>query len=331
MCARSASAQTRAEYEAVVEEYRTGDPDTAIRRLARWPESAVKTAINQRVATLRPDQLIAAVMLHTELGAAIRGSILGQAAVQFGYAELLLNMLESRPRQRERADAVRLRWHHFVVSLYTTDARLAEADHYVRQGLGRFPRDPVLLFQRGLGLELLVHFGLAEPRRTTLGRTLAPGMWTARTLDGAATDYRRALEIDPHLAIARLHLGWVHVMQGDYKRAADDLTLALADARDDRMRYLARLFLGGVWERQNRLDQAATEYETAHQLGPTHQTPYVALSRVELARGRADRARELARELAALNRIDDDPWWTYRGGTIDEDALQWLRTEAHRR
>jgi tetratricopeptide (TPR) repeat protein len=216
------------------------------------------------------------------------------------------------------------------VSLYTADARLDDADRYLREALGRFPRDPMLVFRRGMLLELLVHFDLAEPRRPAPGRSPGLGMRTARTLEAAAADYRRALEIDPHLAIARLHLGWVHVLQRD-KRAQEDLAAALADARDDWTRYLARLFLGGVWERQNRFDEAAAEYEAARQLGPTHQTPFVALSRVELARGRPDRARELAVELATLNRIDDDPWWSYRAGTIDEGALTWLRTEAHRR
>jgi tetratricopeptide (TPR) repeat protein len=268
-------------------------------------------------------------MLHTELGAAIRDSIPGQTAVQFDHAAALLNALDGRA-PRERADAVRLRWYHFVVSLYTSDARLADAERYLREGLGRFPRDPTLVFRRGMLLELLVHFDLVEPRRPAQGRGLGAGMRTARTLDAAAADYRRALEIDPHLAIARLHLGWVRVLQHD-KRAQEDLTAALADARDDWTRYLAHLFLGGVWERQNRFDEAAAEYEAARQLGPTHQTPFVALSRVELARGRADRARELAAELAALNRIDDDPWWSYRAGAIDEDALAWLRAEAHRR
>jgi tetratricopeptide (TPR) repeat protein len=286
--------------------------------------------LTQRAATLRPEQLIAAVMLHTELGAAVRDSIAGQTVVQLEHAGALLTALEGRRNQRERADALRLRWYHFVVSLVTSAARLGDADHYVREGLGRFPRDPTLTFQRGLLLELLVHFDLAEPSRPTRGRTLAPRMRTARTLEGAAADYRRALEIDPHLAIARLHLGWVYVLQSN-KRAHDELTAALADARDDWTRYLARLFIGGVWERQNRFEEAAAEYEAARQLGPTHQTPYVALSRVELARGRPERARELAHQLAALERIDDDPWWTYRGGRIDENALQWLRTEAHRR
>jgi hypothetical protein len=113
-------------------------------------------------------------------------------------------------------------------------------------------------------------------------------------------------------------------------RAGQELATALQDAKDDRTRYLAHLFLGSLAERQHRLDEAAQEYELARQLGPMHQSPYVALSRIELLRARAERARDLAQQLAALQRIDDDPWWNYQLGAIDDEALAWLRAEAHR-
>ncbi|HEV8143347.1 MAG TPA: hypothetical protein VGQ77_10835, partial [Methylomirabilota bacterium] len=281
---------------------------------------------------LRPDQLVAAAMLHTELGAAILGSLPSQTNVHLHHAQDLLDAMGTRRGEREHADAVRLRWYHFVISLYSTDARLGDADRYAREALGKFPHDPVLIVQKGTIVELSAAFNVPPPPSPTLGRGRAPDSATrqSRTLESAAAEYRRALELDPHLAVARLHLGWVHVLVGD-NRARDDLAMALADANDDTVRYLAHLFLGGLAERQSRLDDAAKEYELAHEQGDRHQTPFVALSRVEAARGHADRARELARELAALERVDDDPWWDYHLGAIDQDALKWLRDEAHRR
>ena len=319
------------EYEHVVEEYRIGEANTAIRRLARWPESMVTESVRHWAKLLRPEQLVAALMLHTELAAAILDSLPHQTNVQLRHAQELLDALSARRDEHERADAVRLRWYQFVISMYGT-TWLDDADRYAREALGRFPRNPTLYFQRGALLELRAKFNLPEPPRATLarGRIPDPGPRMTRTLESATAEYRRALELDPHMAIARLHLGWVHVLQGD-NRAGDDLAAALADARDDRIRYLAHLFRGGLAERQHQFDEAAKEYELTRELGPSHQTPYVALSRVELARGHTERARELARELAALERVDDDPWWDYHLGAVDEDALTWLRAEAHRR
>jgi len=328
VCTRPLAAQGPDTYVSVVDEYRTGDPDTAIRRLARWPERSVEDSIRQWAKRLRPGQVVAAVMLHTELGAAILGSLPSRTSLQFGHARTLLDALAER--RDERADAVRLRWFRFVISLYTADGRLVDAEIYARDALGRFPRDPILIFQKGAILETARSSNSPAAALALLrGRAPASATRQEQTLEAAAAEFRRALAIDPHMAIARLHLGWVYVQLQD-DRAREDLTAALADARNDRERYLAHLFLGGLAERQSRFDEAAQEYERARQLCPACQTPYIASSRIEMARGRSEQARELAHQFAALERVEDDPWWTYRFGTPDDEALTWLRAEAHR-
>jgi len=273
---------------------------------------------------------VAALMLHTELGASILGSLPHQTTVQLSHAADLLDVLSARRRPDEiaYADSVRLHWYRFVISLLSSSARFDDAERYTREALGRFPRDPVLILHKGIMLELGAKYMQSPVAAMRPGRAAPATMPTGRTLAAAADEYRRALEIDPHLVVARLRLGWLRVLQRD-ARAREDLTGVLQDAADDHTRYLAHLFLGGLAERQRDFDAAATEYETAHRLGDRHQTPFVALSRVELARGNADRARELARALAALEGVDDDPWWTYHLGEFDRDALQWLRDEAY--
>jgi tetratricopeptide (TPR) repeat protein len=310
-------AQSSDDYASAVEEYRAGDPNEAIRRVARWPESAVTEAVRQWAKLQARDRFAAAVMLHTELGAAILDSLPHQTAVQLRHAEDLLDALSAR---------------RGVVSLFSSNARLDAADRYAREALGRFPRDPILILEKGIILELGAAYTMPLPPSPSLARGRAPASAPRAfgTLESAAAEYRRALEIDPHLAVARLHLGRVRAEQGD-SRARDDLAAALADAKDDRTRYLAHLFLGAVAERRHDFDQAANAYEAAHAIGERYQTPFVALSRIELARGHADRARQLAHELAGLERADDDPWWAYHQGSIDDAALQWLRDEAHRR
>jgi len=327
----SLRAQRTAEYEAIVDEYRIGDADAAVRRLARWPPSTISESVRYAAAKLHPEQFAGAAMLHTELGAAIIGSLPSQTNVHLHHAENLLDAWSTRRGERERADAFKLYWYRFVISLYNNDARLDDAGRYAREALARFSRDPVLIFLKGTILELAA-LRPSAPVSLSLSRGRAPTSATRpeQTLESAAAEFRRALELDPHLAVARLHLGWIQVQHRD-DRAQEELTRALADAKDDETRYLAHLFLGGLAERQHHFDEAAKEYELAHRLGDQHQTPFVAWSRVEVARGHPDRARELARQLAALERIDDDPWWGYHLGAVDTEALAWLRAEAHRR
>jgi hypothetical protein len=52
--------------------------------------------------------------------------------------------------------------------------------------------------------------------------------------------------------MARLRLGWIHLLLRD-KRAAGDLSTVLQDATEDSIRYLAHLFLGAVAEQEGRL------------------------------------------------------------------------------
>ena len=326
-CPGPAFAQSRADYASAVDEYRAGNQNEAIQRVARWPAATLTEARRQWALQQPPsDRLVAALMLHTDLGAAILSSLPHQTTVQLSYAAELLDTLSARRGETGHADAVRLHWYRFVISLFSSSARFDEAERYAREALGRFPRDPMLILQKGIMLEL----GARYTQRPSAAAQ-RPGMPAERTMPtvarafaAAADEYRRALDLDPRLALARLHLGWLRVQQRD-ARAHEDLTGVLQDATDEPTRYLAHLFLGGLAERERDFDEAASRYEAAHRLGDRHQTPFVALSRVELARGHADRARELARELISLEGVDEDPWWTYHLGEFDRDALQWLR------
>ena len=147
-------------------------------------------------------------------------------------------------------------------------------------------------------------------------------------MEAAAADFQRALDLDPALAVARLHRGWIHHRLGD-SRAAQELDAALNRATDNDVRYLAHLFRGAAAEAREDLERARVEFEAAKDLG-AHQTSYVALGRVETALGHAARARELAVEYAQLAEKNQDPWWDYRLGGFTSGALDWLRHEARK-
>jgi tetratricopeptide (TPR) repeat protein len=214
------------------------------------------------------------------------------------------------------------RWHAVVASMYTARGLVVAADRIIRDGLTDFPRSPELYVARGSIQEM------RAAAMTDLRSSPTTG-GVSRVLEAAAADFRRALEVDRSLAMAHLHLGWVHHVLGD-ERSGRDLDAALAHATDDGVRYLAHLFRGAIAERERRLDEARREYEAARAIGP-YQTPFVALSRIEEALGHHDRARDLAHEYTARAIQVEDPWWDYHLGGFDATALAWLHSEARRR
>jgi tetratricopeptide (TPR) repeat protein len=144
----------------------------------------------------------------------------------------------------------------------------------------------------------------------------------------AVADYQRALSVDNHLALAHLHIGWLHLILGD-NRAGSELEAAAADAATSRTRYLAHLFLGAFAERGKRLEDARREYAEALAAGPEFQSAFMALSRAEEALGNSRRARDLAEQCAQLRKVDADPWWDFMA-SFDREALEELRQEARR-
>ena len=142
----------------------------------------------------------------------------------------------------------------------------------------------------------------------------------------AETSYRRARSLDPQMFEARLRLGRVLFLKRDMDAARREFESVANGAADERLSYLAHLFLGGVHQFQNDVADARLEYEAALRLAPQYQTPYVALSFLEQMAGRQARASELQTALAALPApAARDPWWDYQNGMFDEDVLTWLR------
>jgi tetratricopeptide (TPR) repeat protein len=319
--AAPAAAQRDASYAALVDQYREGDAQSAISELASWLPSRVTGAVNDQSSVLTPPRQRAAVMLHTDTAYALM--TLGAthlAGVHIGAARRLLTVM----RRGERDHTFEQRWLEFIASLYTSHGTLEEAERTVRDGMSLYPGDARLYVAKG---------ALLEMRATLMEVDARSGSQVTRferTLEAAAAEHRRALELDPALAVAHLHLAWVHTVLHD-RRAADNAAAALAHAADGATRYLAHLFLGRMMELDSRLDDARREYEAARAIGPSCQTPFIALGRVEASLGNTARARELAREYAALTTKVDDPWWDYHLGGFNQPALAWLRAAARSR
>jgi tetratricopeptide (TPR) repeat protein len=208
----------------------------------------------------------------------------------------------------------------------------------------KFPRDGALQLARGsvyesraslpasrvaIGPLVVVTGGIALWENTLTTARAARDRQRAIARDSL----ERALAILPESAEARVRLAHLRLLDGEAAAAAHLLLEVLGDvAAPRRDAYLARLLLGRVRQKQDRLEEGAALYEEAASIVPSAQSAFAAL--VDLARRRGDiegTARATARMLAAP-RVEDDPWVHYRFAQywLKDDLLARLRREARR-
>lgn len=324
--AAPAAAQSIDRYVAIVDRYAAGDEDGALNDLAptnaRLPGDVVA-----HMRTLSNRQIRCAIMAHSELAAVfLVNGHRDDAAMQINNAQRLLTILGEDVRRRDAARPFAIRWYAFVINLHAAQGMFFTALTLSRDAMAVFPNVPELYLARGTAYEMRAQLLMTIKAPNAYGKPLASGV--GRTFELAATDYGRALTLDPALAFASLHRGWVYLQLGD-KRATADLETALRTARTDAVRYLAHLFLGGADEQRQDLESARRHFEAAHRFGP-FQTSAVALGRLEAAVGHPDRARAITAEYAAAPNPLEDPWWNYELGGFEPNALEMLRQEARR-
>jgi tetratricopeptide (TPR) repeat protein len=322
LAAAGARAQTPDAYDALVDQYARGDATGALTQLSAWTPAALTSASRDRPRAMASGRQRAAVMLHTDLAYAyVLARATADASFHIGAARRIISMMKGGGRGDERTQLFERRWFVVVAGMHTAVGRFDQADLLVREAQAMYPRDAMLQVARGCIREM------DAVLRSNDARDLGQAPRVTGLLEAAAAEYRRALGFDDTLASAHLHLGWVRFLGHD-DRGVSEFESALEHADDDSTRYLARLFLGAVAERENRFEDARREYEAALALGPTFQTAFVALGRAEEALGHSARARELAQQYAALFERHEDPWWDFHLGGLDQSTLQWLRREA---
>ncbi len=212
---------------------------------------------------------------------------------------------------------------------------IPQAEQWARTGLKRFPKDGPLLMTLGIVLETTAFLTLVPAPRAAIQGPQAVRQFESQTAklgalwDRARRTFDEALAADPTLQEARLRLGRVlwRLDRPEPARAAFEEVIANSD--DKVLLYLAHLFLGRIHEDQNRLSEAAKEYEAALAVRSTSDAAAVALSHVRLLMGDTGGARE-AMEFG-LNqlrvRVDGDPFKNYpmthtREGQAAIDALR---------
>ena len=282
------------------------------------------------VAMLAPQDIVAAGAAHSQgfsnntvlNDGRVRGTIGNNVHWAFGR-----KVLDGLRAVSPSDDFVRA-WYVTVSAHLERSLRLTEADRHLTRARDLFPRDAGILFAGGCVMEEqtapLIQQGLrsvhAPPGTTFAVRSVGA------LLNDAEGLFRRAAELDPELAEARLRLARIVGSRGQHEAAIEHLRAVVASERRPDLLYLAHLFLGDEERALERWTAAQSSYERAATLYPLAQSPLLALS--HLARARGDRAaavrfvERLLRLPPAASITRYDPWWSYyqmRGE--DADAL----------
>lgn len=330
----AAEAGIGARYEFVLDLYAEGRRAEAVAAMAELPWETLDQGwqvLESRIRELRscpacPDAILdrlplkAAAMLHFDVDVASRPANVvieapptcsGRHARRAGdFADLLARRVDGRDFARRfyLAMAQRAQW----------DACLDEAiEWWGRDGLERFPNDP----------ELLLTVGAAHEKYARLtDRTPTPH------LRNALVPLSAAVQADPALLQARVHLGRVQWRLGQFDAARLTLEAGLGPEGDPQDRYLAHLFLGQAQAGAGRTDEAIATLRTALGLDPAAQSAAAALAQLLLLRGDVTAARAVVDRALARPADHFDAHWNYLASNASgvDERIEDLRAETRR-
>jgi hypothetical protein len=236
---------------------------------------------------------------------ALDGRVIGSDIVLFDW-EFSRNLLGGVLPDPDRDQVVRL-WYVAASSYMLTSGDLAAAEPQLELARSIFPRDADILFQRGYFHEM---YASAAVQKVIRNPKLNFGSYASE----AERLFREAVRVNPKLAEARVHLGRMQVLRGQYAQAASQLEEAMATISDRQLRYYAHLFRAQAELGLGRLAAASAHYQHAATLYPLARAPLLGIG--QLARRSGDRhtAQTAVGQLLSLPASEDssaEPWWTY--------------------
>jgi tetratricopeptide (TPR) repeat protein len=332
VCLRAGSAAAQQEYASVLLQYLTGDADAAIVKVRSLDPKEIVAGFNAFNTTRSRLVLPGAAALHTEAALRTRANgfigtfqlDVATAIVQFGEP-IKVKPLPGFSINPARADPVsddfRRLWYCAVIGVLEDTSRLKDADRYLDHALELYPDNGELHLLAGVAGEMR-----GSPRISGLS-----GGERRRGLEDAAKHYRAAVAAQPDRLEARLRLGRVLQQRAELNDART-LLAPLTDATDDRIAYLAGLFLGGVEDADHHADAALAAYDKAGARVPRAQAARIAASELRHRKGERQAAADAVPPAAGADNTSD-PWWTYVFGEYWRpdmllDALRKLRRAA---
>jgi tetratricopeptide (TPR) repeat protein len=302
----------RPSYVDVVELYRRGEDELALKQLAMLTDSEIKIGRTALLAELNnvtgawaagaTGRIRAAVLLHTLRAIAARAhDDVGEYRYHFGVAQEYVELLVSK----EGGSPFVQTWRLFVIASYHGQRGVQAAREF-----GRHVRDP-----HGDSALLLLALGATEELGWTMHQEEDARPDAGGDLKEAERLYRQAMVISPELVEARVRLGRVLALRNDDESMK--VLEQIGDGIEAPYQYLARLFEGDVYERAGKLAEAEQQYLAAVAIMPEPQSAFMALAHVRHAQGaRAQSAQDIRVTTGAKGVPDTvDPWFWYSRGT----------------
>jgi tetratricopeptide (TPR) repeat protein len=335
---------TLACYNRLVQAYIAGDVEGSVALLRQWDRRIYPEAAKACDTGLDKDdpwdlrRYAAAALMHTDV--AFQISRQAATAEAFLHLDVATQHL-ARGRALKRAGVAEWggRWSLVVARCLRDRNAPYQAQHFLKLGRERMPRDPVILAESGYLEESLATYYAIDINRPLVYRSWGTDtagfvprrVFEVRTgnLNDAAKWLRQSLTIDDSES-TRLHLGRVLSVRFEEEEALA-LLGEVARSKEDATAYLAHLFAAGALQRLGRLDEAGVAYREAIRKWPAAPAAYYGLSEVLQRTGKGEEARQLLVQVLAIDQ-PDDPFWRYQfddSGEADE-RLDALRSEVRR-
>lgn len=169
--------------------------------------------------------------------------------------------------------------------------------YHLEHTIKRFPKDRRLLLAQGIAAEWRLF-----PNERNTGLKEATNIF-----DNLATDPEVGGE-------ASLRLGIVLLRSGRSSEAMPSLALALRTSRETRLKYLAQMFTGQVFETWKQADKAEEAYRAALEILPNAQSAAFPLAAILAEKGHRAEGAALIAAAVSANPRPVDPWREYGNG-----------------
>ena len=323
------SADRTADYARLVEEYRRGKGDAAIRQLLTWRGDVLAVALGDAVlprdhhSIITPGSFPAAIMLHTEAGLRLNYEGKGLRAVAHW---LVAEKIARAPYSLERPAFLR-EWYHALGEYFMGSYRDGDAVPLLEQGRTQFPNDFSIALTLGRAYEVQGTFSEGAMRSAWSDPSEADREYLAK----AEAAYRSALASNAESTEARLHLGRVLQFSRQAEAGIVELRRAAATAGDPRSRYLADLFIGDQLLHlgaESQREEARQALERALDAWPAGQAAALSLAQSLHASGLRAEAAQVLEGVAAGAKEGEDPFRTYLFGDPTQERPLLERVKA---
>ncbi len=275
-----------------------------------------------RVLTTEQEQLVQETLEHAAIAEA--GTPLSlfpreewELSLISGWLYLLQGNEEEFQSRLEQASTIiehNTIAHNGLANFYAADGQVEEAVSWFEAANRVAPDDSgtwtawsnyyITLGRQDEARELLWRASKTEHVNERIFMALGRLELSESRFEAAAEGFRSALDINPDILEAHMHLGGLLCAHGDLRGGTMHLERAIVERPDD---FALRLQITLAYDNLGDLDAAERHAQAAQSISPERPEPFVALSRLAAARGDEEEAIRLSNEALERANANSNP------------------------